>query len=406
MTALRRCPRDNVEPKHSHLVEMSYTPVVRPSVLIAAAVVCSLLMAGCSSGRQPRSLPVRPERSSTTATAGAAASTTHADLPSFEPRHATTTRSSQGSVAKTTGPTTGPTLTSSGASRQHVRNGLIAFSAADPSGGNRVQIFLTDGAGRSPLQLTFDGDNEFPAWSADGRRMVFSSNRSGHFEIYTMNMDGSQQTLVPISTPSDKILPRLSPDETQVAFTGLDGATAHPEIWVASASGANPRRLTSTPPGPPSFTWSNFPRFSPDGTKLLYSSTASGTSQLWVMNGDGTHQRRLTSGFGPDYPDANAPNWSPEGDRIVFWAGHEGLYGDVWTMDAYGTRAVRLTHEPNPTSSDNPFWSPDGQQILFDTNRDQTPELWVMDADGGHPHKLVNVGSANNQFSWQPVFDT
>jgi Tol biopolymer transport system component len=124
------------------------------------------------------------------------------------------------------------------------------------------------------------------------------------------------------------------------------------------------------------------------------------------MDTDGTHQRRLTSGFGPDYPDANAPNWSPAGDRIVFWAGHEGLYGDVWTMNADGSRPVRLTREPNPVSSDNPFWSPDGKQILFDTNRGQKPELWVMGSDGSDQRRLLDLGAADNQFSWQPVFDS
>jgi TolB protein len=284
-----------------------------------------------------------------------------------------------------------------------VRNGLVAFSA--PDSGNHEQIFVTDGADRPWRQLTFDGDNKYPAWSADGRTIAFSANRTGHFEIYTMGADGSGLAMVPIAMPSDKVLPRISPDGTQLAFAGMEGVPPHPEVWTCSVSGANPRRLTSTPPGAPGLTGSSFPRFSPDGRRLLYASTAKGSIQIWVMNVDGTQQTQLTSGLGADFPDANAPNWSPTGDRIVFWAGHEGRYGDVWVMNADGSRPVQLTDQPGTISSDNPFWAPDGTQILFDTNRNQRPEIWVMAADGSGQREMIPIGIGNTQFSWQPLFD-
>jgi TolB protein len=280
---------------------------------------------------------------------------------------------------------------------------LVAFSA--PDSGNHEQIFVTDGADHPWRQLTFDGDNKYPAWSADGRTIVFSSSRTGHLEIFTMGADGSGQATVPIAMSTDKVVPRLSPDGTQLAFAAMEGVPPHPEVWIAAASGANPRRLTSTPAGPPPLTGSLFPRFSPDGRKLLYSSTTTGSVQIWVMDVDGTHQTQLTHGLGADFPDANAPNWSPTGDRIVFWAGHEGRYGDVWLMNADGTRPVQLTHQPAPISSDNPFWAPDGRQILFDTNRQQRPEIWVMAADGSGQRRMIPIGIGNTQFSWQPVFD-
>jgi TolB protein len=74
-------------------------------------------------------------------------------------------------------------------------------------------------------------------------------------------------------------------------------------------------------------------------------------------------------------------------------------------MNADGTRPVQLTHQPAPISSDNPFWAPDGRQILFDTNRQQRPEIWVMAADGSGQRRMIPIGSGNTQFSWQPVFD-
>jgi TolB protein len=378
--------------------------MARPSVLKVATLACSLSIAGCSPARSPHAMPTPGPDGSSTTSGIAEPTPSSVEQPLVE--QASGAHRPGATRISTVGPATSrPTGTVSGSASQRLRNGLIAFSATDASGGSHVQVFVTDSTGRSRRQLTVDGDNEFPAWSPTGTEIIFSSNRNGHFEIYKMHADGSHQALVPISGPSDQMLPRLAPDQARIAFAGSEGASSHLEIWIVPSSGGDSRRLTSTPPGAPPLTWSNFPRFSPDGKKLLYSSTASGTSQVWIMDADGTHQRRLTSGFGPDYPDANAPNWSPAGDRIVFWAGHEGLYGDVWTMYADGSRPVRLTHEPNPVSSDNPFWSPDAQQILFDTNRGQKPEMWVMGADGSGQRRLLDLGSGNNQFSWQPVFD-
>ncbi len=150
-------------------------------------------------------------------------------------------------------------------------------------------------------------------------------------------------------------------------------------------------------------TWSLFPRFSPDGRQLLYASTSSGTSQIWVMDIDGTHKRQLTFGLGPEFPDANAPNWSFRGDRIVFWAGFETRYGEVWSMDPDGSNPLQLTDQPGMVSSDNPVWSPDGKEILFDTNRAGRGEIWMMERDGTNQRRVLALDFPNTQFSWQPL---
>jgi Tol biopolymer transport system component len=232
---------------------------------------------------------------------------------------------------------------------------------------------------------------------------VYSSNREGSFQIYTMNGDGTGQRLVPISAAGEKATPRLSPDGAKVAFALVEAAVGHPEVWIASVGGANAARLTHTPAAASGPTWSLLPAFSPDGARIVYASTRSGSSQIWVMNADGSGQTQLTNGLGPGFPDANAPDWSRDGSHIVFWAGFETRYGDVWSMRPDGTARRRLTAQPAPISSDNPVWSPDGTQILFDTNRSGTPEIWVMNADGTGQRMLIPIGIASSRFSWQPV---
>ena len=123
------------------------------------------------------------------------------------------------------------------------------------------------------------------------------------------------------------------------------------------------------------------------------------------MNGDGSAKQQLTHRVATTAPDANAPNWSPDGKRIVFWAGYETRYGEIWTMEVNGTNPRQLTDQPAPISSDHPAWSSDGTKIIFDTNRSRhNVEIWIMDGSGGHQRKLVGGFGAGGvmQMSWRP----
>lgn len=281
------------------------------------------------------------------------------------------------------------------------KNGRIVFSA--PARGGE-HIFSIDDQGGSRLQLTTEGStNRFPAWSADGARIVFSSNRTGTLELWTMHADGTAQTQIATQLSGDKLVPQLSPTGTTIVFAYVDPAVGHPEVWSISATGGNARRLTMTPRAATGPTWSLLPHFSPDERRIVYASTKSGSSQIWIMNADGSSQTQITSGFGADFPDANAPRWSPDGSIIALWSGFETKYGEIWTMRADGTGARQLTDQPGTISSDNPAWSPDGTKILFDTNRLGSAQIWMMNVDGSDQHLLVDIGVGNTQFSWQPL---
>ena len=281
------------------------------------------------------------------------------------------------------------------------RNGRIAFSAPAPGG---EHIFSIDAQGGSRLQLTTEGSaNKYPAWSTDGATIVFSSNRTGTFELWMMRADGGAQAQVPTERPGGKAVPQLSPDGTTIVFAYVDPAIGHPEVWSVSANGGDAQRLTTTPKAEAGPTRSLLPHFSPDGRRIVYASTKSASSQVWIMNADGSGQTQITSGFGAEFPDANAPKWSPDGSNIAFWSGFETQYGEIWTMRADGTDARQLTDQPGTISSDNPAWSPDGTKMLFDTNRQGSAQIWMMNVDGSAQHLLVDIGVGNTQFSWQPL---
>ena len=284
-----------------------------------------------------------------------------------------------------------------------VNTSLIVFSAMDAQ--NRFQIYSVKPDGSDKKQLTHRGNNVTPAWTPDGKRIIFASDRFGTREIFLMNEDGSGVSEIKTAVAGNKLTPSMSYDLSRIAFAAENPRTGHPEIWMVNADGTVPRQLTDTPKASAGPTWSLFPRFSLDDSKILYASTQSGSSQIWIMNGNGSGKRQLTNGVAKNCPDANAPNWSPDGKHIVFWAGYETRYGEIWTMDADGTNPKQLTHQPAPISSDNPAWSPDGSKIIFDTNRSRSNvEIWIMDANGSNQRKLVGSFGAGGvmQMSWRP----
>jgi Tol biopolymer transport system component len=200
-------------------------------------------------------------------------------------------------------------------------------------------------------------------------RILFDSNRDGHFEIYAMGEDGSNQQRLTTSLGSEG--PAWSPDRKRIAFTTGE--------WIAvmDAGGANLRLLARTDGDE-----SGGPRWSPDGKKFALKNRG----EIYIMGADGSAVRGLTQmgGSGSENPD-----WSPDGKVIAFDARPPGTNREIYVMDPEGRSLQRLTH--TTAESSHPKWSPDGKRIVFQSGRDGNMEIYVMDADGAHVRKLSNT---------------
>jgi TolB protein len=130
------------------------------------------------------------------------------------------------------------------------------------------------------------------------------------------------------------------------------------------------------------------PGFDVAGYPIVFSSNRDGSYDLWLMRADGSDPLQLTS----DPGDEGFPSWSPDGERLAFVALDDTNAEDIYVMNADGTDRQQLTHTDEHCEG-TPSWSPDGQRILYAAGAcgaDNGSSIYVMDSNGGHPHKIVS----------------
>ena len=112
-----------------------------------------------------------------------------------------------------------------------------------------------------------------------------------------------------------------------------------------------------------------------------------------VMNADGTDIRNLTNHPESDY----APDWSPDGQRIAFTSGRDGVVG-IYVMEVDVGNIHRLSDPDSLSSNHEPSWSPDGQRIVFRGGWEVNNwDIGIMDADGGNPHRLTQPSASRRR---------
>ncbi len=271
-------------------------------------------------------------------------------------------------------------------------NGRLAFGI-NINGNTDVYSVRPDG--QDLQRLTTDpGFDACAAYSADGERIAYCSGEGGGpVQVWTMKQDGSDKQQVTHMNVT-AIFPDFSPDGSKIVFCA--GATTFGrDIYVVNSDGSDLTRLTSGVGN------NVYPAFSPNGRKIVFTSNRTGTSQVWLMNADGSNQTQLTF---DSQPKDQVPDWSPHGNKIAYLADTHGIadmgssWGDIWVMNANGTHQHQITHDATYYGT---AWSPDGRRIATLDFPSRT--IYTLDAKDGSDAVAVHPGGLQFVPGWQPL---
>ena len=205
-------------------------------------------------------------------------------------------------------------------------------------------------------RVTANGaEDTHPAWSPDASRIAFQSNRTGNWDLFLIETEGSGEAIRLTQHSADDERPSWSPDGRSIAFASDRSGVS--EIYLLELEGGGPaEQLTDLGRN------ATDPDWSPDSRRIVFSSRdETGFIQVYVIDGDGTGLTRLTESVVP----SRQPVWSPDGTQIAFTRERA-----IWTMNVDGSAQTLVAADPE-RALDDPEWHPDGGELWFDTTDPQ-----------------------------------
>jgi Tol biopolymer transport system component len=302
--------------------------------------------------------------------------------------------------------------------------------------GATADLFVMPIAGGTPVRVTSDNQDVIGVdWSPDGRSLIYATDRAGGYTIWRAGIEGGHPQLI-VGGAAKLKHPSVSHASGRVSYESwsyeinLWEAPIGDRLDLEADLSATLRPVVQT-----SDQWNHSPDFSPDGRRLAFVSTRSGSAELWIADVDGRNERQLTR-FGR--ASIRPPRWSPDGQTILVSVSVNGQL-DLYTVRVADGQLVRLTDDQDDEIA--PSWSHDGSSVMFGARRSgrwqvmrlrladrslvqlttdggyaayaspdgrsvlftrlEQPGVWTMPAAGGEARLLVPAVRAAENANWR-----
>ena len=256
-------------------------------------------------------------------------------------------------------------------------------------------IFLLSADASTDVNLTSNAMyDSWPAWSPDGAKLAFESNRDDprQTEVYVLTLADRTVARLTDDTGHADAQPAWSPLGNRLAFvSGRDSAGF--DIYLMNTNGTSVTRLTTDSAN------SAQPAWSPDGTRIAFATDRNGPlgiGEIYAMDTTGGNQVNLTNSLANDL----TPSWSPDGLHIAFMSNRDSATFAIWIMDASGANPQRVS--PLIRECGVPSWTPDGVRLAFECDAD----IWVVNADGSGLSQITRTTNQQRGEAiprWKPV---
>lgn len=260
---------------------------------------------------------------------------------------------------------------------------ILYSKAVTDSLGSRTEIYFLVARSGNELRLTADqGEDRQPVFADEIRRVFFTREVDGRSEIWSMNLDGTDEERI-VGGGSDSYRdPTLSPDESRIAYT-VESAGGGSRVEIANRDGGEARVVVGG-----NARWRQ-PAWSPDGRRLAIVGDPDGTPRVYLVDATDGEPRPLTSGPTVEFE----PAWSPDGGRIALVRGRRED-AEIAVVDVASGEGERITD--NDVEDAGPAWSPSGDRIAFTSRRPHGRwNLWIVAPDGDDLDSLTRSENAD-----------
>lgn len=262
------------------------------------------------------------------------------------------------------------------------------------------EIYLKKGTDTTWINLSQNeaGDN-WPVWSPDGKKVLFQNTRNGKLDIWIMNKDGSEQKQLTTNEEHD-YLPSFTPDGKKITFTSWrterEGEERSPHIYIMNSDGSDQKRLIEE-----SLKTSAGASWHPDGEKFLFTKKVREIgADIFEADKFGKIIRQLTN----DTLYSGGAEYSPDGSKIIFTQD----YGDSTNIIIMNSDGTNLNTLIKGGMNYYPHFSPDGNWIIYtkiipDTDDKDLDIYAISIEDNSKEILLVRSEKREAEGKWYPV---